>query len=94
MAKGITQTIALQRCEVYPAIPAPEPPPEPDPPAPPEPTYPRIMCVLELTFDDPDDSYLPTTATKVEHFTYGDGQDISKMPDPVPAIAAAVWPSE
>ena len=93
MAKGITQEVALQRCEVYPAQAAPEPGPEPDPPPEPTPTYPTLMVVLSLTFDDPDDAYLPTTATKVEHFTYGDGQDVSKMPDPVPAIAAAVWPA-
>ena len=90
---AISQTVALQRCEVYPAQAAPEPGPEPDPPEP-TPTYCTLMVVCNLTFDDPSDDYLPTTATDVKHFTYGDGQDISKMPEPVPTIAAAIWPSE
>jgi len=88
---AITQTVTLSRLEVFPAIPAPTPP-QPDPPEP-DPTYPTLTVILSLTFDDPSDDYLPAVSTDVKRFAYGDGQDISKMPEPVPTIAAAIWPA-
>jgi len=58
---AITQTKKIQRIEVYPSYSDDE--------------QPRLMVVEEHFFDDPDDSELPVTSTKVYHL--GEADDVS-----------------
>jgi hypothetical protein len=84
----ITKTEVLQRCETYPAS---------DPTA--EPTTnegnPRLMVVMEITFDDADDAELPAVSNHVTHLNRYDSEgnptDVSGQPQIVQDICAAVW---
>ena len=59
---AITKTTKVQRCEVYPKADAEA-----------ETTlsaaWPTVMVVYEDVLDDPDDSELPVTATRVKHLS-------------------------
>ena len=59
---AITKTTKVQRCEVYPKADASA-----------ETTvsaaWPTVMVVYEDVLDDPDDSELPVTATRVKHLS-------------------------
>lgn len=61
---AITQTKTVQRIEVYPGQG--------------ENSQPTLMVVEEHFFDDPDDSELPVTSTKVYHLSERD--DVSGKP--------------
>ena len=84
----ITKTEVLQRCETYPAS---------DPSA--ESTTnqgnPRLMVVMEITFDDADDAELPAVSNHVTHLSRydadGNPTDVSAYVQLVQNICAAVW---
>lgn len=84
----ITKTELLQRCETYPAQ---------DPSA--EPTTneanPRLMVVMEITFDDADDAELPAVSNHVTNLSRydadGNPTDVSNYVQIVQDICAAVW---
>ena len=84
----ITKTEVLQRCETY-------PPQVPDA----EPTTnegnPRLMVVMEITFDDADDAELPAVSNHVTHLNRDDADgnptDVSGYVQLVQDICAAVW---
>jgi hypothetical protein len=84
----ITKTEVLQRCETYPAS---------DPSA--EPTTnegnPRLMVVMEITFDDADDAELPAVSNHVTHLSRydadGNPTDVTGYVQLVQDICAAVW---
>ena len=85
---AITKTEVLQRCETYPAS---------DPSA--ERTTnqgnPRLMVVMEITFDDADDAELPAVSNHVTHLERYDSEgtptNVSGYPQLVQDICAAVW---
>jgi len=85
---AITKTEVLQRCETYPAQ---------DPSA--ESTTnrgnPRLMVVMEITFDDADDAELPAVSNHVTYLNRYDDEgnptDASGYPQIVQDICAAVW---
>ena len=84
----ITKTEVLQRCETY-------PPQVPDA----EPTTnegnPRLMVVMEITFDDADDAELPAVSNHVTHLNRydadGNPTDVTGYVQLVQDICAAVW---
>lgn len=84
----ITKTEVLQRCETY-------PPQVPDA----EPTTnegnPRLMVVMEITFDDADDAELPAVSNHVTHLNRydadGNPTDVTGYVQIVQDICAAVW---
>tara|TARA_Y100000389_G_C17274544_1_gene419733 strand:- start:196 stop:495 length:300 start_codon:yes stop_codon:yes gene_type:complete len=57
---AITKTTRVQRCEVYPKTSA-------DAEATTNTAWPTLMVVYEDILDDPNDSELPVTATRVKH---------------------------
>ena len=73
---AITKTTRVQRAEVYPKTDA-------DAEATVSAAWPTIMVVYEDVLDDPDDSELPVTATRVKHlqkFTITHGTDSDGNP--------------
>ena len=97
---AITKTTRVQRAEVYPKTDA-------DAEATVSAAWPTVMVVYEDVLDDPDDSELPVTATRVKHLskftvTYGtdsDGNptessaatDVTGEDALVQSICGAVW---
>lgn len=70
---AITKTTKVQRAEVYPKLDA-------DAETTTSAAWPTVMVVYEDVLDDPDDSELPVTATRVKHLskftiTYGTDSD-------------------
>jgi len=70
---AITKTTKVQRAEVYPAM-------NSDAETTTNAAWPTVMVVYEDVLDDPDDSELPVTATRVKHLskftiTYGTDSD-------------------
>jgi hypothetical protein len=85
---AITKTEVLQRCETYPAS-----HPTADPTT--NEGNPRLMVVMEITFDDADDAELPAVSN---HATYlsrydadGNPTDVSSYVQVVQDICSAVW---
>jgi len=85
---AITKTEVLQRCETYPAQ---------DPSADPTTNQgnPRLMVVMSITFDDPDDTELPATSDHAfslnRYDSDGNPTDVSGCVQLVQDICAAVW---
>ena len=80
---SITMTRTLSRVEV---LPAPiQPGPGPDPEAP----QPMIQAFYSETFDDPDDDFLPVSASSTSWLQKGD--DLSEQDPLVVTIANAIW---
>ena len=70
---AITKTTKVQRCEVYPKTDA-------SAEATVSAAWPTLMVVYEDVLDDPEDTELPVTATRVKHLqkftiTYGTDSD-------------------
>lgn len=85
---AITKTEVLQRCETYaPQVPDAEPTTNEG--------NPRLMVVMQITFDDPDDTELPAISNHVTHLNRydpeGNPTDVSGQPQLVQDICAAVW---
>lgn len=85
---AITKTSTVQRVEAYPAM---------DPAADPatNPAHPTVMVVYNDVIDDPDDSDLPVTATRVKHLYKFDGEgaafDTTGEAQLVQDICGALW---
>jgi hypothetical protein len=85
---AITKTEVLQKCEVFPqATPSAEPTTNEG--------NPRLMVVMEITFDDADDAELPAVSNHLTHLNRYDSEgsptDVSGQPQIVQDICAAVW---
>ena len=85
---AITKTEVLQRCETYPAS-------DPSSEATSNAANPTLMVVMEITFDDPDDTELPAISNHVFNlYRYdadGNPTDVSSYVQLVQDICAAVW---
>ena len=85
---AITKTEVLQKCEVFPqATPSAESTTNEG--------NPRLMVVMEITFDDADDAELPAVSNHLTHLNRYDSEgnptDVSGQPQIVQDICAAVW---
>ena len=85
---AITKTEVLQRCETYPAS-------DPSAESTTNKANPRLMVVMEITFDDADDAELPAVSNHVTHLNRydadGNPTDVSSYVQLVQDICAAVW---
>ncbi len=85
---AITKTEVLQRCETYPAN-------NPEAGRDDNEGNPRLMVVMEITFDDADDAELPAMSNHVTHLNRydadGNPTDVSGYVQLVQDICAAVW---
>ena len=85
---AITKTEVLQRCETYPAS-------DPSAESTTNKANPRLMVVMEITFDDADDAELPAVSNHVTHLNRydadGNPTDVSGYVQLVQDICAAVW---
>ena len=85
---AITKTEVLQRCETYPAQDASAESTTNE-------ANPRLMVVMEITFDDADDAELPAVSNHVTHLMRydadGNPTDVSGYVQLVQNICAAVW---
>ena len=84
----ITKTEVMQRCEIYPAMDAQDPPTQND-------ANPRVGYFSQITFDDADDAELPAVSNHVTYLNRyddnGNPTDVSGYPQLVQDICAAVW---
>jgi hypothetical protein len=87
---AITKTTSVQRVEVYPSI-------DSEAEATTNAGNVTVMCVYEDAMDDPNDTDLPVTATRVKHILrYSDEEnatatDVSGEDQLVQDICGAVW---
>ena len=85
---AITKTEVLQRCETYPSQ-------DSSAESTTNEANPRLMVVMEITFDDTDDADLPAVSTHVTHLQRYDADGnptvVSGYVQLVQDICAAVW---